>query len=32
VELKIRLGNSWWISTHKEDLSPEEIEKRAAAR
>ncbi len=25
-------GHSWWISTHKEDLSPEEIEKRAAAR
>jgi PhnB protein len=24
-------GNSWWIATHKEDLSPEEISKRAAA-
>jgi len=24
-------GNQWWISTHKEDLSPEEIEKRAKA-
>jgi PhnB protein len=24
-------GHTWWISTHKEDLSPEEIEKRAAA-
>jgi PhnB protein len=23
-------GHTWWISTHKEDLSPEEIEKRAA--
>jgi PhnB protein len=23
-------GHIWWISTHKEDLSPEEIEKRAA--
>jgi PhnB protein len=24
-------GHTWWISTHKEDVSPEEIEKRAAA-
>jgi uncharacterized glyoxalase superfamily protein PhnB len=24
-------GNQWWISTHKEDLSPEEIERRAQA-
>jgi PhnB protein len=24
-------GHTWWISTHKEDLSPEEIAKRAAA-
>jgi uncharacterized glyoxalase superfamily protein PhnB len=24
-------GNFWWIATHKEDLSPEEIQKRAAA-
>ena len=24
-------GHTWWISTHKEDLSPEEIEKRAAS-
>lgn len=24
-------GHTWWISTHTEDLSPEEIEKRAAA-
>ncbi len=24
-------GNNWWIGTHKEDLSPEEIEKRALA-
>jgi PhnB protein len=23
-------GHTWWISTHKEDLSPKEIEKRAA--
>ena len=24
-------GNEWWIATHIEDVSPEEIEKRAAA-
>ena len=24
-------GHTWWVSTHKEDLSPAEIEKRAAA-
>jgi PhnB protein len=24
-------GNSWWIATHKEDLSAEEIDKRAQA-
>ena len=24
-------GHTWWISTHKEDLSAEEIEQRAAA-
>ena len=24
-------GHTWWISTHKEDLSPQEIEKRTAA-
>ena len=24
-------GHRWWIATHKEDLSPEEIENRAAA-
>jgi PhnB protein len=23
-------GHNWWISTHKEDLSPQEIERRAA--
>jgi len=23
-------GNQWWIATHKEDLSPEEIARRAA--
>ncbi len=25
-------GNVWWISTHKEDLSPEEIARRMAAQ
>ncbi len=25
------VGNIWWIATHIEDVSPEEIEKRAAA-
>jgi PhnB protein len=24
-------GHTWWISTRKEDLSPEELKKRAAA-
>jgi PhnB protein len=24
-------GNSWWISTHVEDVSPEEMERRQAA-
>jgi len=24
-------GNQWWIATHKEDLSPEELAKRAKA-
>jgi PhnB protein len=24
-------GHSWWISTHKEDVSPEEMRRRAAA-
>lgn len=24
-------GNQWWIATHKEDLSPEEIARRAEA-
>jgi uncharacterized glyoxalase superfamily protein PhnB len=24
-------GNTWWFATHKEDLSSEEFEKRAAA-
>jgi uncharacterized glyoxalase superfamily protein PhnB len=25
------VGNRWWIATHKEDVSPEEIVRRAAA-
>lgn len=25
-------GNTWWISTHIEDVSPEEMERRAQAR
>jgi PhnB protein len=25
-------GNQWWISTHVEDVSAEEIARRAAAR
>ena len=25
-------GNVWWIATHVEDVSPEELERRAAAR
>lgn len=25
-------GNQWWLATHKEDVSPEEIGKRAAAQ
>jgi PhnB protein len=24
-------GNTWWIATHKEDVSPEELKKRAEA-
>lgn len=27
--VKDAFGNSWWISTHKEDVSPDEIRKRA---
>jgi PhnB protein len=26
------VGDIWWIATHKEDVSPEETKKRAAAR
>ncbi len=25
-------GNEWWIATHVEDVSPEEMEKRAKAQ
>lgn len=25
-------GNAWWFATHVEDVSPEELERRAAAR
>jgi PhnB protein len=25
-------GNKWWIATHKEDVSPDELAKRAAAQ
>jgi uncharacterized glyoxalase superfamily protein PhnB len=26
--VKDEWGNQWWIGTHKEDLTPEEIEQR----
>ena len=29
--IKDPVGNQWWIATHKEDLPPEEIARRAAA-
>ncbi len=29
--LKDSVGNQWWIATHKEDVPPEEIAKRAEA-
>lgn len=29
--VKDNWGNSWWLGTHIEDVSPEEIEKRAQA-
>ena len=28
--VKDPIGNVWWIATHKEDVSPEELERRAA--
>jgi uncharacterized glyoxalase superfamily protein PhnB len=30
--VKDQAGNTWWIGTHIEDVSPEELAKRAAAR
>jgi PhnB protein len=30
--VKDAFGNVWWIGTHIEDVSPEELQKRAAAR
>ena len=29
--VKDAFGNHWWIATHKEDISPEEMQKRSAA-
>jgi PhnB protein len=29
--IKDPVGNHWWIATHKEDVSPEELAKRAEA-
>jgi len=29
--IKDPVGNQWWIATHKEDVPPEEIARRAAA-
>ncbi len=30
--VKDHFGNSWWIATHIEDVTPEEIQRRAAAQ
>ena len=30
-QLEDPFGHIWWVATHKEDVSPEEIEKRAKA-
>lgn len=30
--VKDQFGNSWWIATHFEDVTPEEIQKRAEAQ
>ena len=30
--VKDPFGNEWWLATHIEDVTPEEIEKRAAAQ
>ena len=29
--IKDRFGNEWWLATHVEDVSPEEMQKRQAA-
>lgn len=29
--VKDPVGNQWWISTHKEDVSPEELQRRMKA-
>ena len=29
--IKDRFGNQWWLATHVEDVSPEEMQKRQAA-
>ncbi len=29
--VKDAFGNTWWIATHVEDVSPEELQRRAAA-
>jgi PhnB protein len=31
ASVKDPCGNTWWIATHKEDVSPEELKKRAEA-
>jgi uncharacterized glyoxalase superfamily protein PhnB len=31
ASVKDPAGNTWWIATHKEDVSPEELKKRAEA-
>ena len=30
--VKDPVGNTWWIATHIEDVPPDELRKRAAAR
>jgi len=30
-QIRDPFGHMWWVSTHKEDVPPEEMEKRAAA-
>ncbi len=31
ARVKDQFGNQWWIATHKEDVSPQEMQKRAEA-